>query len=61
MSPEWVIEQLKSIKANSLTFIDDADPECIWRKDVIALDYAIAAIKKTRQPASIDESRNVTP
>ena len=41
------IQQLESLKENSLSFVNDkeCDDDQIWRDDIVALDNAIEIIK----------------
>lgn len=44
MTNQEIIEQLKSLKSHCEDFREDG--ECVWDKDVEALDRAIEALKK---------------
>ena len=46
MSLDEIIAQLENLKSHCKDFIDPLDFDCIWKQDVEALDYAIAAIRK---------------
>lgn len=46
MNLKDVISQLESIRANSESFLDPLGPDSIWKKDVDALDEALAILKK---------------
>lgn len=46
---EGVIAQLESLKDNSKSFADKDEPDSVWYRDIIALDYAIDTIKKAYQ------------
>lgn len=41
MTKEDIISQLKSLKMNSLSFIDENDPDDIWKYDIEALNITI--------------------
>ena len=41
-----IINQLKSLKRNSQSFIEEDEPESIWTQDVDALDKAISLLGK---------------
>lgn len=43
---EDIIEQLISLKLHCEDMADKSDPNDTWHKDVIALDFAIARLKK---------------
>lgn len=58
MRIEEIIEQLESLIDNSNSFIDPLEPGSVWHKDIWALEYAIALIKKTYQPGSMNRSTN---
>lgn len=46
MKKDEAIKQLESIKNHCASFIDEDEPNCIWKDDVDALEFAIATIKK---------------
>lgn len=52
MQIEEIIKQLESLHDNSKSFIDPLEPGSEWHKDIWALEYAIALIKKTSQSAN---------
>ena len=52
MTIEEIIKQLESLCDNSKSFIDPLEPGSEWHKDIWALEYAIALIKKTSQSAN---------
>lgn len=52
MTTEEIIKQLESLCDNSKSFIDPLEPGSEWHKDIWALEYAIALIKKTSQSAN---------
>ena len=54
MEIEEIIEQLVSLHDNSKSFIDPLEPGSEWHKDLWALEFAIALIKKTYQPGSME-------
>lgn len=41
-----VIEQLRSLRDNSESFLDPSEEDSIWRRDIEALDAAIAVIEE---------------
>ena len=45
MDQQDIINQLESLKDNSLSSIDPLEPGSEWHKDIWALDYAIAVIE----------------
>lgn len=45
MDQQEIINQLISLKDNSLSNIDPLEPGSEWHKDIWALDYAIAVIE----------------
>lgn len=60
MTKEEVIWQLESLIDNSKIFIEHEEPDSIWHKDIIALNYAIALIKKeSTAPQQVDPKENI--
>jgi hypothetical protein len=55
------IDHLEQLIEFCESMIQGSRNDDIWRKDVIALNKAIVALKKTRLPGSMDESINTTP
>ena len=49
MEVDEVIQQLESLYDNSELSIDPFEPGSIWHKDLEALTFAIAVIKKAYQ------------
>lgn len=49
MRNKKVIEQLESLKDNSISFMNPYDPDDIWTDDIIALDVAIRCVKKDKR------------
>ncbi len=45
MSVKEVIEQLKSLREHCKEYADAQDEDCIWKKDVQALDIAIEILE----------------
>lgn len=60
MTTEEIIKQLESLIDNSKTFIDPLEPGSEWHKDIWALEYAIALIKKTSQSANCKGQETTT-
>ena len=49
MEVDEVIRQLESLKYNSEAYIDPLEPGSVWQKDLWALEFAMAVIKKAYQ------------
>lgn len=46
MKNREIISQLKSLKDNSRSFLDDREPDSIWQNDIEALNAAISMIRE---------------
>lgn len=61
MTNQEIIEQLKSLKSHCEDFRDEED--CVWSKDVEALDWAIEAVERQtpKKPNYVHEDEPLCP
>ena len=45
MTPKEIIAQLEDLKKDREDFLDKDDPDCVFKKDIAALEGAIRIIK----------------
>lgn len=60
MTVDELIRRLESLKDNSESFYDKAEPDSVWAEDIEALEIAIELIRDYQRTTHVDFIATVT-
>ena len=60
MTPKEIIAQLEDLKKDREDFLDKDDPDCVFKKDIAALEGAIRIIKDLQTARTVKREKPLT-